>query len=456
MRILLVRPPRLKQAITIGEFMFCEPIGLEIVYAVLKNEHTLEIFDMMIEKTGLISKLQTWQADAVGFTSLCVDVDNVLRLARQAKIFDSNIITLVGGTQTYVEPAAFYDDSIDYIMQYTTQSNLIQLFRYLSKKITVPPIDGLLSRESDYQPTGIAGRNEYIVPDINSTKKYRKHYSYFGFKPAAIIQTSQGCSKHCRFCMRWRIEGAHEHDQDIAVVFDQIQRIREPSIMIFDNDFLHDAQRIHELCELLERHQIHKNFMCYGSVASILQHCETVSRFARNGLAAVLVGYESFNPTELQAYRKHSTVDDNLEAAKFLKSIGVDAWASFILHPDWDHLDFKKFRRYLRKLRPEISSMTPLTPFSNLPLYEEYLDRLIFPKTDYGKWTFGNVSIRPSKMSLRRYYWEILKTNVYINFLMNNTWYLIRKFGFATLFRILEGSVRLTKRYILLMARAEF
>jgi hypothetical protein len=32
MRVLLLRPPRIKQAVTIGEFMFCEPLGLEIVY----------------------------------------------------------------------------------------------------------------------------------------------------------------------------------------------------------------------------------------------------------------------------------------------------------------------------------------------------------------------------------------------------------------------------------------
>lgn len=36
MKILLVRPGRRKQAITLGEFMFSEPIGLECVYTLLK------------------------------------------------------------------------------------------------------------------------------------------------------------------------------------------------------------------------------------------------------------------------------------------------------------------------------------------------------------------------------------------------------------------------------------
>ena len=49
MKILLVRPARIKQAITLGEFMYSEPIGLEIVYAMLEDKHQLEILDLMSE-----------------------------------------------------------------------------------------------------------------------------------------------------------------------------------------------------------------------------------------------------------------------------------------------------------------------------------------------------------------------------------------------------------------------
>jgi len=38
MTILLVRPPRIKQAITLSNFMFSEPIGLEMIYGALKEQ----------------------------------------------------------------------------------------------------------------------------------------------------------------------------------------------------------------------------------------------------------------------------------------------------------------------------------------------------------------------------------------------------------------------------------
>ena len=53
MKILLVRPPRIKQAITLSNFMFSEPLGLEMIYSVFEQNHTVEIFDMMIEKLSI-------------------------------------------------------------------------------------------------------------------------------------------------------------------------------------------------------------------------------------------------------------------------------------------------------------------------------------------------------------------------------------------------------------------
>lgn len=454
MRILLVRPPRIKQSITIGEFMFCEPIGLEAVFAVLKKNHTIKIFDMMIEKSSISDECISWQPEVVGFTSLCIDVDNVLQLAREVKKYKSDIITIVGGTQAYIFPDAFFDESIDHIMKYTTKANLLELLKPSLPSTNPPLIDGIMSRVHHYKSNGVHGRNEYIAPDIESTKIYRKHYSYFGYKPCAILQTSQGCSKRCRFCLRWRIEGGEESDQDIQIFFDQILGIEEPSIMIIDNDFLNSAGRVNELCDRLEQNSIHKNFICYGSVASVLKNRDAVIRFSQNGLAAVLIGYESFNDAELKSYQKKSTIDENLEVARLLKNNGIDTWASFIMHPDWDKKDFQKFRKFIKQLSPQVSSITPLTPFSNTPLYKEYEDRLLFDKFKYCQWSFANVSIRPSKMSLKRYYFEILKTNIYINFFLNNTWYLIKKFGFLTLYRIFLGSCKLACRYLLLMARA--
>lgn len=455
MKILLIRPPREKQAITLGEFMFCEPIGLEIVAGVLKDSHDVRIFDMMIEPQGLLAECEQFAPEVVGITSLCIDVHAVKAIAEQVKAFNPRIITIAGGTQALLNPQAFYLEAIDYVMEFTTRANLQQLFSGMeTDRQSLPLIDGVHSRAQEYQTTHVKGRNEMLRPDRQSTARYRNHYSYLGFKPCAIMQTSQGCSKHCDFCLRWRIEGGKECAVNLANVMEQIEEISEPSIMIFDNDFLHDRELLEAFCDELNKRNIQKNFICYASVHSIISHPETIRRFARHGLRAVLVGYETFNEQEMAEYKKKTTVDDNYRASRLLKEIGVDCWASFILHPDWDTKDFKRFRRIIMRLKPEITTFSPLTPFHTLPMYERFRDRLLYQVSDYNAWSFSKVTIRPGKLSLRQYYLEVLRTIFFINLRMNSSHYLLRRFGFPTLFRIGKGSIRVLFQYLRLIRQA--
>ena len=453
MKVLLVRPPRIKKAIALGEFMYSEPIGLEMVYAMLEAKHQVEILDLMSEKICIEDKLADYEPQVVGITTLCIDVPAAKELAERVKKYDANIITIIGGTQAFLNSRAFFIDAVDHVMKYTTTGNIAQLYNYLETGEQPPLIDGICSRINDYQTTKKHGRNEYVLPNRESTAKYRSKYSYFGYKPCAIMGTSQGCAQNCRFCLRWRIEGAKESYFPIDFVKEDILNIREDNIMIFDNDFLHNSHRIRELCDFLEVGQIHKNFICYGSVRSVLNNKEAIKRFQTLGLKAVLIGYETFKDEELNSYNKKSSIRDNIEASRFLKEIGLDVWASFMLHPDWSVGDFKAFRKYLKTLGPEVSSFSPLTPFPNLPLYAEYQDRLLVSKEDYEKWSFGEVTIQPSGISLRRYYYEILKTNLYVNLVRNNIIYLIKKFGLFSVLRLSAGSISLFIRYLKLMVQ---
>lgn len=450
--VLLVRPARIKQAITLGEIMYAEPIGLEMVYTVLAPLCNVQILDLMVPGESLMSTIEQFKPNYIGITSLCIDVNAVIAIAECVKRYNPKIVTFVGGTQAFLNPRAFYHAAIDHVFQYTTQQNLTEFVTGQQEPGRV--INGVHSRHNHYRVSAKHGRNAYIVPNRNATAKYRQHYSYFGYRPCAIMQTSFGCSKACHFCLRWRIEGANECDLPLEHVIDQIETIKESSIMIFDNDFLYNGERLEHFCNMIEARKINKNFICYGSVNSVNAHPQTIKRLATCGLRAVLIGYESFADSELNAYNKKSSVSDSYKAAATLKHCGIDAWASFILHPDWDRADFKQFRRYIKQLSPEITTFSPLTPFANLPMYHDYQARLLASVQDYEKWSFGEVTIAPSKLTLRRYYLEMLRTLLYVNFVQNSAGYLVRKFGIATLLRISKGSMAATIRYVKLIMQA--
>ncbi|KJS87223.1 MAG: radical SAM protein [Peptococcaceae bacterium BICA1-8] len=453
MRILLVRPQRRKKSITLGEFMFSEPLGLECVAALLRDKHEVKILDLMAGKEDFSRELISFSPQVVGFTSLCVDVQGVKELARKTKEINENIIILAGGTQAFLAPENFFCGEIDHIVKYTTQDNIRKLFAYLEKGENVPLIDGIYSRENGFLSTGISGINEYIVPDREATEKYRSYYTYFGYQPCALLQTSRGCSSHCNFCLRWRIEGGQEQDEPLEDVIAQIKRIAEPSIMIIDNNFLYNKERLERFCHLLEASNIQKNFICYASVESIIHHRGTLKRLSKNGLRACLVGYESFKAEELEGYNKKATINGNIIAAEILKEVDIACWASFILNPDWDTKDFLQFRKHVKELAPEISSLTPLTALPGTFLYNKYKERIFFAPDDYDQWSFSVVSIKPSKLSLRHYYFEVLKTNLYVNLLLNNPSYMIQQFGLGTFLGLAKGSLKFLLIYIKLMVK---
>lgn len=453
MKILLVRPPRIKQAITLSDFMFSEPLGLEMVYGALKEDYEVEIFDMMIETASLSTKIKSSSPDVIGVTSLCIDVNRVIELCAEAKSTDAKIITVVGGTQAYLNPEAFMHEAVDHIFRYTQQENLKKLYELLSQG-KILKTDGVLSKVFGYESTGIEGHNEYLLPDRTSTEKYRMEYSYFGYKPAAIMEFGTGCEKVCDFCLRWRIEGAKENLIDLDLTKKDLTSIKESTIMLLDNDFFASREKIETFIKLIKELKGSKSYIMYGSVEGIIRYKEYVRELAALGLKAVLVGYETFNDAELVKYLKNTTSADNYEAAEILRLSGIDVWASFMAHPDWNEKDFKTLRYTVKKLKPQITSISPLTPFPNLPLYDYYRERLVYGADDFEKWSFGQVMIKPSQMSLGRYYFELLKTNLYINIFVNNNTEMIKSFGGKNIFRILKGSLKAARKYLVLMIKS--
>ncbi len=221
--------------------------------------------------------------------------------------------------------------------------------------------------------------------------------------------------------------------------------------MFMDNDFLADREKIETFIGIVKELKLNKNYIMYASVKGITEYREYLPELKSLGLKALLVGYETFSDEEMTVYRKKSSTSDNFEAAEILRNLNIDVWASFMAHPDWSKKDFKLFRKYIKALKPQITSISPLTPFPNLPMYEEYRERLLYGADNFEKWSFGQVMIRPSQMSLRDYYLELLKTNLYVNMLVNKNTEMITKYGIVNILRILYGSLKAVKKYILLM-----
>jgi radical SAM superfamily enzyme YgiQ (UPF0313 family) len=450
MKVLLMRPWVNNKITTVKNFLFGEPLGIECVATVLKElGHQILLVDLMLEKKATVEQyLRDFQPDVVGVTSQCTDVENVLKIARSVKTFDPNVPVLVGGVQATCFPNSFFSDDVDHVFKSTTRSNIELLFDSIEQSQDPGIIEGVFSKKHGFINEGVFCQNEYIVPDRQSTAKYRSLYQYVGFSPCALIQTAYGCRNRCNFCIRWKLEGQNLREINIHEIVDQIQALDEPYVMICDNDFLINGQRLEEFCDLLSERKIQKKYICYGSVNSILEKPDTIKRLSQHGLMAVIVGYEAFDDDRMLEYNKAATVSENKLATVLLQQNNIACWGSFIIHPDWSKADFKKLIQYVRYLRPELITFSPLVPHPLTPLYEQYKDRLLYAKEEYEKWNFGDILIRPSQMSLRGYYWQVIKFAMIVNFNPHSAAYTIKNIPAHNIWAMISGFKTIFSVYI--------
>ncbi len=449
MKVLLVRPNLNKKTTTVKNFMFGEPIGIECVSTILKEiGHEVLLVDLLAESKRHLKKyIKKFNPDVVGFTSQCTDIDNILILAEEVKSLKKNVKVIVGGIQATISPEAYFNKNIDYIFKSTTRENYKQLMEQIENN-TNEEIPGIYSRKRQYQVTLPSCQNEYIKPDRECSSKYRHKYKYVGYSPCAILQTSYGCKNHCKFCVRWKIEGPKVIELPINDVVDEIEELKEPYIMIIDNDFLANEKRLLNFLDLVEKRNIKKKYIIYGSVNNIIDKEYIFERLSKNGVVAVIVGYESFDNKQLKKWTNKTTKDGNIKATEILRKNNIAVWGSFILHPDFSKQDFKELIKYHKKLKPELLTFSPLVPHPLTPLYNEYKDRLIYDQEDYEKWNFGDVLIYPSKMTLKQYYWEILKFGIPINLNWHSVKYMLTAFPLKNTLRMIFGFNQSIKIYI--------
>lgn len=74
-----------------------------------------------------------------------------------------------------------------------------------------------------------------------------------------------------------------------------------------------------------------------------------------------------------------------------------------------DDEDFNYLSRWLKKWNLRFINLQPFTPLPGTPLFEMYREQLIIPRDKYEQWDLANLVVKPSKISIRRYYYNILK-----------------------------------------------
>lgn len=452
MNVLLVRPRPDKETIGLQNVMICEPLELEYIGAYIQPlGHNVTIVDMILEKKPLSYFVGIYKPDVIGITSYIAHVNVVKKYAEEVKIKSPQCKVIVGGVHAEVVPEDFNDENIDYIIYSNGLKTFGNILDAISHNDNSLEIEGTWKENSPRSPKETSFN--FPHPNRKLVERYRKKYYYMFHNPCALIKTSYGCPYQCKFCFCRQITEGNYFTRDLEDIISEIKSIPEVEIYIVDDDFLVDKNRILDFCTLLEENELHKRFLIYARADFIAANEDVIAEFSLVGLRAVIVGLESSSEEELKKYNKKSSVAINEKAISILKKYNIECYGALILGVDWDTEDFNRLYKWIKKIDIKFINLQPFTPMPGTELFDEYKDRLIIPREEYEKWDLAHLTVKPSKISVRRYYWNIIKLYYKVTLSPRNIFKMITEYGLKDNIKLSIGASKITMQYFIKMLR---
>ena len=499
MKIVLFRPRPHKETIGLQNVMICEPLELEYIASNVEPlGHEVVIVDMILEKKKIAYFLEKHKPDVVGVTGYIAHVNIIKDYARQVKEYSKDITTIVGGVHAEVNPEDFDDPNIDYIIRANGIKTFISILKKLedqsglNKGKVIPAlikdsnsseadnekfkksqedleqgldgcINGMSNTDSedatqDDNPLDCVytrGVNKavkettfnYLFPDRDKVSKYRKHYYYMFHRNCSLIKTSFGCPYNCKFCFCRQITDDKYFARSLENIIEELKTIPQTEVYIVDDDFLFNADRLMEFCDLLEKNNIHKKYLVYGRADFIANNEAAIKRLKEVGLRAVIVGLESCSSKDLDTYNKRTQVSINEKAVSILQKYDVECYGTFILGLDWTKEDFNALGRWIKKLGLIFVNLQPLTPLRGTEMYEQYRKDFIIREDEYEKWDLAHLVVKPMNLSVRKYYWYTMVLYYKITANPKSWWYMVKKYGLYDTLKLTVGAAKVNMQY---------
>lgn len=451
MNILLFRPKPHKETIGLQNVMICEPLELEYIAANIEPlGHSVTIIDMILEKKSVPYFVKKYKPDLVGITGYISHVNIMKQYAAEVKAVDSHIFTVVGGVHAEVNPEDLVCGQIDFIIRANGLKTFAEITQALAKKKSVAEIrstiGGVYAEGKPYCEKEM--QFPYRFPAREKVDRYRSAYYYMFYRNCSLIKTSFGCPYQCKFCFCRQVMDDKYFARSLENIADELEQIRETEIYIVDDDFLVNRERLLQFADILEKRGIQKKYLVYGRADFIAENEDVIARLKAVGLRAVIVGLESCDSKQLDNYNKKTNTRINEKAVAILRKYDVECYGTLILGLDWIKADFHALYKWIKKLGLVFVNLQPLTPLRGTELYESYRSEFIVREDEYEKWDLAHLVVKPTNISVRKYYWYTMLLYYKITANPKSGWYMVKKYGLHDTLKLSIGAMAVNHQYV--------
>lgn len=382
------------------------PINLGYIASSLISEGArVTIKDFVIEQYNtdtFLKELHKKKPVLIGFTSVTSSLPFVNFISKHIKIFNPEIITVLGGIHASALPLETLSELkyIDFIVVGEGEITIRELYRAILGNQNYCSVKGIVFRDMVKGELHMTSKRE-LISDLNTIdfpafelfeieKYYKTHVSRgFSRKDFRIMEllTSRGCSQNCIFCAGHINYGKTFRFRSISNIIKEIEvnnsARKIEHISIEDDTFTLNKNLVIELGKYLKSQNITWN--CNSRIDSVNQ--DIALNMVQNNCRKISFGIESGSERILKLSKKNITMPQIIDTFRIFRKAGMRyIEGNFMLgsHPDEKIEDIKMTEKLIFILRPDFITLTIMCPFPGTEIYKIMKEENLLPQ--YKNW----------------------------------------------------------------------
>lgn len=196
-------------------------------------------------------------------------------------------------------------------------------------------------------------------------------------EPMATIVTSRGCPSSCTFCLTPLISGKTVRFRSPANVLLELENcVNDFGIRNFffrSDTFTIDPNWTRELCERIIASPLHGKIQWAANSRSKPLKRETLKIMKHAGCWLVAFGFESGHPESLRKIRKGTTVEDNLQAARWAREAGLQTLGFYMIGFPWERPEhWQATHQHTLELDADFIELHIAFPYHGTELFKQF------------------------------------------------------------------------------------
>ena len=330
-RVLLINPARHFIANHYG-VGYLIPLGLVSIGGPLIDAgFTVKLIDQdaygwSLQK--LIKEVGKFQADYVllGHSGSTASHKVSVKTFQEIRKTFPNTHTIYGGVYpSYADRGILREcNEIDYIVRGEGEQTILELIQALENKASLEQIDGITWRNGDQI---LANRSRTPLQNLDA---YRPGweildwslYQMFGFKRAAGLQFSRGCTLTCSYCGQWMFWKKWRH-RSPENILEQLKILKNDYsvdyVWFADENFSADRETLIHLLNLIIEAKLDLSLNINMTAADVVRDADIIPLYKAAGIDYIVMGVESLKDEVVTRIRKNNPFEISKEAVRLLR-----------------------------------------------------------------------------------------------------------------------------------------